>query len=179
VFIVLIVEDVIEGIRPHDFTDIRDVKSVIGMGLVAAGMALRSWAAGILHKQSTLTTQGPYALIRNPLHVGSLLLMVGFCVLIDDGENLFFVLGPFLLLLILHVREEEQRLAIRFGASWQNYARMTPRFIPRRLESIRLDGWSFQQWINNSEYRALAATLLGLAGLASWRLLQDGALLPR
>jgi len=179
VFIVLVAEDIIEGVRPHDLTNWRDVKSVIGLGLVLTGLALRSWAAGILHKQSKLTMHGPYAAIRNPLYVGSFMLMLGFCTLIDDIENIWFIMGPFLLLFILQVRVEEQRLAARFGGNWDDYVRATPRFIPRRLATIRLGGWSAKQWVNNGEYRALVATFVGLAALAIWRLAQSGTLPPR
>ena len=179
VFLVLVVEDMIEGVRPHDITNLRDLNSAIGMGLVLTGLALRSWAAGILHKQSKLTTHGPYAVIRNPLYIGSFLLMVGFCLLIDDVENIWFVMGPFLLLFLLQVRDEEHRLAARFGVTWDRYARSTPRFIPRSLAAIRLGGWSRAQWINNREYRAVASIIVGLAGLAIWHAASGAAVPPR
>jgi protein-S-isoprenylcysteine O-methyltransferase Ste14 len=179
VFIALVVEDLIEGVRPHDLTNLRDLNSVVGLGLVLTGLAVRSWAAGILHKQSMLTTQGPYALVRNPLYAGSFLLMLGFCTLIDDVENIWFVMGPFLLIFIFQVREEERRLAARFGARWESYVRSTPRFIPRSLRAIRLGGWSLAQWINNREYRALATTIAGLAALAIWQAVPGAAAPPR
>ena len=33
------------------------------------GLAIRSWSAGFLIKDEKLTTDGPYALIRNPLYL--------------------------------------------------------------------------------------------------------------
>jgi protein-S-isoprenylcysteine O-methyltransferase Ste14 len=92
VFTALIAEDVLEGLRPHDLLNYNDVHSISGIVLIIAGVLLRTWAAGTIHKGTGLTTTGPYGIIRNPLYVGSFLMMIGFCALIDDAENICFVL---------------------------------------------------------------------------------------
>src|SRR5262245_3386636 len=74
IFFVLMVEDVLDGVRPHSIFDGHDWKSDLGCALIFAGLAIRTWAAGILRKTRELTTTGPYALIRNPLYVGSFLI---------------------------------------------------------------------------------------------------------
>ena len=38
-----------------------------GTALVAAGLAVRAWAAGHLRRDQPLTTSGPYAYVRHPL----------------------------------------------------------------------------------------------------------------
>ena len=51
-----------------------------GQGLTAAallGEALRTWSSGTLVKNEVLTTEGPYALCRNPLYVGNFLIGFG------------------------------------------------------------------------------------------------------
>src|SRR5262249_21942239 len=58
-FTALITSDVWRGVRPHDLTNIYDPVSVVGVLLVVVGLALRSWAAGILRKDEELTTTGP------------------------------------------------------------------------------------------------------------------------
>src|SRR5262245_47766090 len=87
IFIGLIGEDVLTGVKPHDPTDLADPFTVIGLLLVVGGVALRTWAAGTLKKNQALTMTGPYRIIRNPLYVGSFLMALGFCTLIADGEN--------------------------------------------------------------------------------------------
>src|SRR5215213_5268758 len=106
VFFALMIEDVVSGIEPHSIFNYRDPEALLGCGLIFAGLAIRSWSAGILRKTRELTTTGPYAVIRNPLYVGSFMIMSGFCTLIDDPENLFIVLGPIAGIYFLQVLHE-------------------------------------------------------------------------
>lgn len=168
VFVALIAEDVINGFKPHNLANIQDEVTIVGLGLVLFGLVLRSWAAGMLHKNETLSVAGPYGLVRNPLYVGSFLMMVGFAVLIDDPENIWIVLGPFLLLFFYQVRQEERVLAETFGQAWDDYVKATPRFIPRRLMPMLAGEWSLQQWRRNREYQALGASAIGLVALQIW-----------
>jgi len=170
VFVALIVEDVLAGIEPHNIFNPADPKSLFGCVLIFAGLALRSWSAGVLRKDRELTTAGPYALIRNPLYVGSFLVMSGFCTLIDDPENIFFVLGPIAGLYLLQVLHEERVLAQRFEGRWADYAGRVPRLLPRSWPGAALATWNIRQWLGNREYRSLGATLLGLLALEFWRL---------
>jgi protein-S-isoprenylcysteine O-methyltransferase Ste14 len=170
VFALLIAEDVLVGVEPHDLTNFRDMKTVVGCLLVFGGLLLRSWAAGILQKDSQLSTSGPYGIIRNPLYVGSFLMMIGFCTLIDDRENIWFVLGPLLFLYVLRVMREERSLSELFGDQWRGYVRAVPRFIPRRIPSISFADWNLDQWLHNREYRAVGAVFLGMLALQTWRL---------
>src|SRR5262245_55982943 len=81
-FFILLLEDVWSRTSPHNLTNLSDLKVLFGLGLVLGGLALRSWAAGTLHKRRILTTTGPYGLVRHPLYVGSFMMMIGFCLLI-------------------------------------------------------------------------------------------------
>jgi len=170
VFVILLTEDVLVGVKPHDLTNFRDAKTVLGCLLVAAGLLLRSWAAGVLQKDAQLTTSGPYGIIRNPLYVGSFLLMIGFCILGDDRGNIWFVLGPFAALYLMKVSREERRLARIFGDPWQSYVRSVPRILPRRLPSLSFVDWNLSHWLGNREYRAVGAVFLGMIALQLWHL---------
>lgn len=170
-FGLMIAKDVAYGSKPHDLLNFGDPVSVAGLLLVAGGLALRSWAAGILHKNAELTTSGPYGLIRNPLYAGSFLMMFGFCTLIGDPANFLIILGPLLVIYAVRVRQEEDLLAARFPQDWARYARATPRFLPRPRR-VRLSAvWQFSQWKHHREYQAIATSLAALAAIQFWRLM--------
>lgn len=169
IFIALIAEDVISGVKPHSLAQLGEHHATWGVALVAVGLAIRSWAAGTLHKWAKLTTCGPYALVRHPLYIGSFLMMIGFCTIIDDGENILFVTGPMLAIYLAAVFKEERTLAQRFPAQWPQYAQRTPRFLPHSLPTGVFEAWSIRQWLGNREYQAVAASLAGLVALQLWR----------
>src|SRR5262245_26146854 len=86
-FVAVAVHDLAKGARPRDIFDIHDPLGCGGGLLIVLGLVLRSWAGGILHKGAELTTTGPYRLIRNPLYVGSFLMMSGFCAVIAESAR--------------------------------------------------------------------------------------------
>lgn len=167
-FAAMVVWSLASGVRPHDLTDVNDAQSWIGIALVISGVLIRSWAAGTLHKHAELTTVGPYSLIRNPLYVGSFMLMVGFCTLIGQTHNLWIVAGPFALLFLYTVRHEEKSLAYQYGPVWTSYSERTPRFIPSRLIA-QSGNWSMHQWKKNREYQAALAATAGLVAIQVWQ----------
>lgn len=168
IFIALVAEDLLTRVQPHNLLHVHDYKVAIGLALVFTGVALRSWAAGTLQKRKQLATSGPYQLVRHPLYVGSYLMMVGFCILVDDAENIWVVLGPILFLYILRAISEERFLASIFPEQWPAFAKAVPRFIPRRIPQAAFADWSFSQWLANREYQALGAAFLGLAAIQLW-----------
>ena len=166
----MIAVNLVRGQKPHDVLDFADPVSVAGVLLVAAGLALRSWAAGVLHKNSELTTRGPYGLLRNPLYAGSFLMMFGFCAILGDPINFLLVLGPVLAIYVIKVRQEERLLSARFPQAWAEYARTTPRFLPR-LGRVGLAEWRLSQWAHHREYQAFAASLAALVALKLWQVM--------
>jgi protein-S-isoprenylcysteine O-methyltransferase Ste14 len=167
-FGLMIGKDFYLGVKPHDPIDFRDPASVTGVVLVVVGLALRSWAAGILRKDAELTMTGPYRLIRNPLYVGSFLMMFGFCALIGSVENLLFIAGPILLIYAIKVRQEERLLAQLFPAQWTGYFQSTPRFIPRPARADISCDWRVSQWLHAREYQAVLTTLAALVAVMLW-----------
>src|SRR5207244_985679 len=88
---------VVTGHRPRDIADWRDPLVMLGLVLWAVGLAVRSWAASVIRKGKALATTGPYSLCRHPLYVGSFLIMLGVCILLDHVMN-YLVLVPVLVL---------------------------------------------------------------------------------
>jgi protein-S-isoprenylcysteine O-methyltransferase Ste14 len=168
-FICLVAEDLWDREIPLNLLNFADYKVWIGLGLVGCGVLLRSWAAGTLHKRTELTTSGPYGLVRHPLYIGSLMMMLGFCTLVDDAENIWFVLGPMLALYVYRAIHEEKVLAAAFPDQWPAFAKRVPRFFPRKLPREPFASWKLSQWVKNREYRALSAALLGLVAIQIWQ----------
>jgi protein-S-isoprenylcysteine O-methyltransferase Ste14 len=112
---------------------------IIGPLLVAAGEGLRWWAVGqigvISRTRSTrlgpLITSGPFTLCRNPLYVGNLILWAGFTVWSGLLWMLPVTLGIFGAYYASIIGWEESLLTDRFGATYQAYCAVTPRWRPR------------------------------------------------
>lgn len=147
--------------KPLDPLDWTNLPTVGACLLILGGLGIRSWAAGTLHKSASVTRDGPYALVRNPLYVGSFLMMFGFCGLLRDIPSALFVAGPMVAVYWVTTLREEKNLAQWFADDWPPYQRLVPRFIPKLYSSRMFGGWSFQQWRKNREYQAVLATLFG------------------
>jgi protein-S-isoprenylcysteine O-methyltransferase Ste14 len=110
-----------------------------GVGVSAAGLSLRAWAAGSIRKDRELATTGPYAHTRNPLYLGSFMLGAG--VMVAGGQWVFGVafLVFFLLVYRATVRREATELEARFGESYRAYAAQVPTVLPR-ITPYRTEG---------------------------------------
>lgn len=107
--------------------------------LVLTGLALRSWGGGSAgaHTRSgrieapQLATGGPYAYVRNPIYLGSIVLGLGMIGLLSDPRMLVLYLFAFALLYTIIVPAEERFLAGQFGETYERYCRAVPQIIPR------------------------------------------------
>jgi protein-S-isoprenylcysteine O-methyltransferase Ste14 len=80
-------------------------------------------------KEGTLATTGLYARMRHPQYVGFVAILTGF--LFQWPTILTVAMYPVLLLMYWRLSLSEERSAeIEFGATYQQYAARTPRFIP-------------------------------------------------
>jgi len=142
---------------------------LLGAALVVTGEAIRVWACGHLVRNKVLTRHGPYARLRHPLYLGSLLIGVGLAVL---AQHALVWLGAFGLLYLgfylpaMYV--EELRLQSLFGAEYQEYMEEVPRLIPRLGRASGWsdtapseDGFSWEISRKNRELRTVAV-MLGL-----------------
>jgi len=86
-------------------------------------------------KAERLATDGPYARVRHPQYLGFILIMVGF--LLQWPTLATLVMFPILLVVYrrLAIREERE-IGTRFGETWERYAAVTPRFLPRLHPSL-------------------------------------------
>jgi protein-S-isoprenylcysteine O-methyltransferase Ste14 len=139
-----------------------------GLPLAAAGLALRAWAAGHLRKNQNLTTSGPYAWVRNPLYMGTLLAVGGCLIAAAQAVLAWATLVAFLLIYTPVVEQEEQHLRKLFP-EYDRYARHVPQFIPRLPRHPREGsgrGFSYAIYQQNKEHKALLGLLWAYAFLA-------------
>jgi protein-S-isoprenylcysteine O-methyltransferase Ste14 len=131
-------------------------------GLIAlAGASIRLWAAGYIEKGRTLAQSGPYALTRNPLYLGSLLMALGI-LLAGQGYWLLIPFGVFFAGFYYPVmRAEEQELLQGYGEDFKAYSRRVPLFIPAFRHPVHgTSGFLWSRVIRNREHRTLMGLML-------------------
>jgi protein-S-isoprenylcysteine O-methyltransferase Ste14 len=76
-----------------------------------------------------LVTTGPYRISRNPMYIGVVAILVGWCVLWGSRTLVIYTM---LFLCGFHLRVilfEEPWAALRFGAQWREYRARVPRWL--------------------------------------------------
>ncbi len=136
------------------------LRSVLwGVPLGGMGLWLRGWAAGHLEKNQRLVESGPYAWVRNPLYVGSLITALGLAV----GAKrpllawLFFLVFYLVYLPVVHL--EEQHLRKLFPA-FEEYATRVRMFRPLYPENPPDRPFRWELYFKNEEYKAALAFLV-------------------
>lgn len=113
--------------------------TIVSFGLVVLGLAGRGWAAGYAGQHTRearidaprLITGGPYAYVRNPIYLASIVLGFGMVGLVGDPILLLLHLGVCVLLYAGIIPAEEQFLKERFGTEYIGYMEHVPRMWPR------------------------------------------------
>ena len=138
--------------------------------LVVPGLWLRGYAAGYVKKNSELTITGPYAHVRNPLYLGSILIAAGFGVALMSLPFAIALVVFFLLIYVPVIASEEAFLRDTF-LEFEWYCARVPRLIPRITPARAPDGprgqnggFSFALYRKHREYNsAIGATFLYLS----------------
>lgn len=148
---------------------------VAGLVLCAAGEALRAWVLGQVPDgtsgqnekliATSLNTNGPYALTRNPLYLGNLAITVGLCLIAHDPLLLVIVTLLFALQYRAIIAAEEGFLRQRFGAAYEEWSRRVPRFWPR-LGPASGGPWDFRRALRKEHNPAAAWIALALVLIA-------------
>jgi protein-S-isoprenylcysteine O-methyltransferase Ste14 len=131
----------------------------IGLPVSILGLLLRGWAAGHLEKNTTLADGGPYAYVRNPLYIGTLLTAAGLVSASRRWELGVLFAIVFLLIYLPVVELEEQHLRKLFP-EYASYAQRVPKLLPRiNGSSSKRFRWSVYR--KNQEFQALLGFLAG------------------
>lgn len=163
-----------DGGRAHALLNLADAEHPLGMALVVTGLALRSWAAGVIDKRRALATVGPYALVRHPLYLGSFAIALGLAEIMEDRLALAAVVLLTLALYVPTIRREERFLVGRFGDTWRDYAAATPAFLPRLRLAFASGAWRVQRWWHNREWRVVVRTVVVIALMEWWNAMTQG-----
>jgi protein-S-isoprenylcysteine O-methyltransferase Ste14 len=97
-------------------------------GLRALGKQWRVDAA--LSQDHQLVKAGPYRIVRHPIYTSMLCLLLGTGLLLATLWMLAIALALFLAGTEIRVRIEDELLASRFGASFAQYKRAVPAYLP-------------------------------------------------
>ena len=147
-----------------------------GLPLVVGGEALRIWGAGHLHKTRELAIGGPYARVRHPLYLGTLLIATGFCLMaggiVGAAAAVVWLFVFFAYYLPRKEGKETERLASRHGSVYAAYRAEVPALIPR-LSAWKPPGaagpaarWSLARVRENDELGTCLLVALLLAFLS-------------
>ncbi len=140
----------------------------VGLPVSVLGLWLRGWAAGHLEKNMRLAESGPYAWVRNPLYLGTLLVAAGL-VASSRRWELAIVFGVVFLFVYLPVIELEEQHLRRLFPEYEEYARRVPKLAPRRPREAPGGRFRWKVYRKNQEYQALIGFLAGAAWLV-WRM---------
>ncbi|MCE9606625.1 MAG: isoprenylcysteine carboxylmethyltransferase family protein [Planctomycetia bacterium] len=158
--------------------------SSCGWMAFALGIGMRFWATLYVggrkvggRRDATLTVDGPYSIVRNPLYVGSLLIGLSAPLCLHSATLLIAVLAAALHYAFVTVPAEETFLRELVGSdTFDAYCRRTPRFIPNfRLYRTSAEITIYAKALRNETRRALrllvvpaGLTLLAVARGAEW-----------
>jgi protein-S-isoprenylcysteine O-methyltransferase Ste14 len=134
---------------------------LLGGCIVLAGLLLRGLASGHVTKNEQLTMSGPYAYVRNPLYLGSLLLALGFAFAARSWAIVAAMAAIFVAVYLPVISYEEAFLRQKFP-EFEEYARHVPRLVPRFTAFGNAHGtFSWGLYGKHREYNAV----LGAAGM--------------
>jgi len=128
------------------------------------GLLLRGWATGHLEKNTELAQSGPYAYVRNPLYLGTLLVAAGLAIAARRGMLAALFAAVFLLIYLPAIELEEQHLRKLFP-EFAAYAKRVPALWPTWEPIQDSKPFRFSLYVRNREYQALAGFLAGAAFL--------------
>lgn len=140
---------------------------IAGLPVCLIGLGIRAWAAGHLEKNMALATGGPYARVRNPLYIGTLLTAAGFVIASRRWPLALLFAAVFLFVYLPVIELEEQHLRKLFPA-WDEYAQHVRRLIPGPRLPGPASRFRWSRYMRNEEYQAA----LGFVAGAAWLILR-------
>ncbi len=136
----------------------------LGLPVSLLGLLLRAWATGHLEKNIRLAESGPYAYVRNPLYLGTLLVAAGLVIASRRWLLAALFAAVFLLIYLPVIELEEQHLANLFP-NFAAYSKRVPSLWPTLHREKYHANFRWSLYVRNREYQALLGFLAGEAFL--------------
>ena len=104
--------------------------SIVYMKNVGKGNPFDAFNHEVAPRTSSLMTDGPYGICRNPMLLGVFIYHIGVLVaLLSVGALAIFAVE--VIIMNLQVKREEQRLRSDFGEEYVEYSKRVNRFLPK------------------------------------------------
>ncbi len=106
---------------------------IIGSALSFAGIVLRIWTRGYPIEDRATAVFGPYRFVRHPHHLGTFLMLLGFCIAARSFAVTCLMLAGCLILFRFIFREESFLLGRKGGILYKDYQMRVPTMIPNLI----------------------------------------------
>lgn len=102
------------------------------MGFIISmlGEAIQVWCFASINKNKELSTNGPYAIMRNPMYIGRYLLILGGIITTGSWILAAFYTIIYYFYMVNRVKREEEVLVRIFGDNYKKYCKQVNRFVP-------------------------------------------------
>ena len=139
--IVIVVTTPLNGFYPFSVIILQSsaATTYFGLGLGLLGVLFAIWARRtlggnwssdvVLKKGHTLTTNGPYAIVRNPIYSGVTLGIVGSAISVGYASGLVAI-ASVLIFSYSRINAENKLMEQRFGKEFDKYRKKVKAFIP-------------------------------------------------
>ncbi|MFH0827078.1 MAG: isoprenylcysteine carboxylmethyltransferase family protein [Candidatus Omnitrophota bacterium] len=111
-----------------------EIMEVWGVAFILLGQIFRASGRGFKSEQSGkgshLIHEGPYALVRNPMYLGILLIGLGIVLVLFNGWVASIFLAVFMVRYLLLIFKEEKNLMALFPQDFPRYQQQVPRLFP-------------------------------------------------
>jgi protein-S-isoprenylcysteine O-methyltransferase Ste14 len=136
---------------------------LIGCSVASIGLIVRTFAAGIIDKNTRLAVNGPYAHTRNPLYLGSVIAALGLSIAAGKWWLLLLQAVFFAAVYIPVMHREQARMIELFDGQYKEYSAAVPLLLPRLTawrQTSATNKFTWQRYWSNHEYRAASAFII-------------------
>jgi protein-S-isoprenylcysteine O-methyltransferase Ste14 len=148
---------------------------IFGIAFILLGQLLRVSSRGYKSEYSKegnlLIQSGPYAVVRNPMYLGILLIGLGIVAMLFKWWVACIFLLVFIIRYLMLVFKEENKLMGLFGQAYRDYCNKVPRILPSIAKIARTDVAQYMplrlSWLKK-EIGTISAVLLTAVFFESW-----------